>query len=240
MKERLQKFLANKGFGSRRHIEGLIEEARITIDGRIAELGDKVDEDNQLALDSKRIRFSTHPNRATKVLMYYKPEGEICTRFDPEDRPTVYRRLPKLRSGRWVMVGRLDINTSGLLLFTNNGKLANKLMHPSSEVERKYAVRVLGEVTPEIIDKLLKGVKLEDGFARFGSIEEAGGEGANRWYNVTLHEGRNREVRRLFESQDLQVSRLMRIQFGPIKLPKDLARGRSRLLEAKELALLVG
>jgi 23S rRNA pseudouridine2605 synthase len=239
MKERLQKYLANKGFGSRRHIERLIEEGRFMIDGVPACLGDKVDGHSQLMFDGTAIRQSKHSTTSTKVLVYYKPEGEVCTRFDPDGRKTVFSRLPKINNSRWVMVGRLDINTSGLLLFTNNGELANRLMHPSFEVERKYAVRVLGEVSAESLDQLLKGVVLEDGPAKFTSITEQGGDGSNHWYHVTLREGRNREVRRLWESQEVQVSRLIRIKYGPISLPKGLTRGKCEFVTERERTALL-
>jgi 23S rRNA pseudouridine2605 synthase len=170
--------------------------------------------------------------------MYHKPEGQICTRHDPENRETVFQHLPKLRKGRWIMIGRLDINTSGLLLFTTDGELANRLMHPSSEIERQYAVRVLGKVDEEILARLKKGVKLEDGMAKFDIIMDAGGEGANHWYQVVIKEGRNREVRRLWESQGLTVSRLIRVRYGAIHLPKSLRLGMIQDLNVDEINLL--
>ncbi|MGP4953449.1 pseudouridine synthase, partial [Psychrobacter sp. T6-1] len=173
-----------------------------------------------------------------RVIAYYKPEGEICSASDPEGRPTVFERLPKLTHDRWVMVGRLDINSSGLLLFTNDGEMAHRLMHPSSEVTREYAVRILGEVTPEIARNLTSGVMLEDGMAQFDDIKAGGGEGVNKWYHVQLKEGRNREVRRLFESQGLKVSRLLRTRYGSIDLPKELRTGRHIELDKKDINTL--
>ncbi len=188
-------------------------------------LGDRAGEDDLIKLDGKRLYLRPETRRGTRVLAYHKPAGEICSRSDPAGRPTVFDRLPRLKDGRWIAVGRLDINTSGLLLLTTDGDLANRLMHPSSQVEREYAVRVLGEVTREILDNLRHGVMLEDGLASFQSVRAAGGEGANQWFHVILKEGRNREVRRLWESQGLRVSRLIRVRFGDCRLRRGLKAG---------------
>ncbi len=188
-------------------------------------LGDRAGEDDLIKLDGKRLYLRPEARRRTRVLAYHKPPGEICSRSDPAGRPTVFDRLPRLKEGRWIAVGRLDINTSGLLLLTTDGDLANRLMHPSSQVEREYAVRVLGEVTREILDNLRHGVMLEDGLASFQSVRAAGGEGANQWFHVILKEGRNREVRRLWESQGLRVSRLIRVRFGDCRLRRGLKAG---------------
>ncbi|WP_447873329.1 23S rRNA pseudouridine(2605) synthase RluB [Serratia fonticola] len=227
MSEKLQKVLANAGHGSRREIETMIEAGRISVDGKIAKLGDRVEvvAGMKIRLDGHVVSIKESEEAVCRVLAYYKPEGELCTRSDPEGRPTVFDRLPKLRGSRWVAVGRLDVNTSGLLLFTTDGELANRLMHPSREVEREYAVRVFGQIDDEKLKQLSKGVQLEDGPAAFRTITFQGGEGINQWYNVTLTEGRNREVRRLWEAVGVQVSRLIRVRYGDIDLPKGLPRG---------------
>ena len=206
--EKLQKVLAAQGLGSRRVMERWIEAGRVKVNGKRATLGDRVTRDDKVVVDGKPIDIAQAAKRRRRVLAYNKPEGEVTTRSDPEGRPTVFDRLPSLHNERWVVVGRLDINTSGLLLFTNDGELANKLMHPSTEVEREYACRILGEVDEAMLRRLQQGVLLDDGMASFASIREQGGRGANRWYTVTIREGRNREVRRLWESQDVTVSRL--------------------------------
>ncbi|MCH4294031.1 23S rRNA pseudouridine(2605) synthase RluB [Shewanella sp. 3B26] len=225
MSEKLQKVLARAGHGSRREMEAWIAAGRVSINGEIANLGDRVDADAKVRLDGRLVSIKSADDIICRVLAYHKPEGEICSRKDPEGRPTVFDRLPKLRDARWVAVGRLDINTSGLLLFTSDGELANRLMHPSNEVEREYAVRTFGDVNDFTIQKLRTGVMLEDGPAQFDYIKSAGGEGMNQWWHVGLREGRNREVRRLWESQDVQVSRLIRVRYGMIELPKTLPRG---------------
>ncbi|QWT40786.1 23S rRNA pseudouridine(2605) synthase RluB [Dickeya dadantii] len=227
MSEKLQKVLARAGHGSRREIESMIEAGRISVDGKIATLGDRVEvtRATKIRIDGHVVSVRETEEAVCRVLMYYKPEGELCTRSDPEGRPTVFDRLPRIQGYRWVAVGRLDVNTSGLLLFTTDGELANRLMHPSREVEREYAVRVFGEVGDDKIRQLSKGVQLEDGPAAFRSIRYQGGEGLNQWYNVTLTEGRNREVRRLWEAVGVQVSRLIRVRYGDIQLPKGLPRG---------------
>lgn len=224
--EKLQKVLARAGYGSRREIEGWIEAGRIKVNNKIATLGDRVSETDRIQVDGKPVPRSRLKEIRSRVLIYHKPVGEMCTRHDPEGRDTIFHHLPRLSSGRWVSVGRLDYNTSGLLLVTTDGELANRLMHPSHQVEREYAVRVLGEVTNEMLDRLQQGVELEDGPAHFDKIIDAGGEGANHWYHVILREGRNREVRRLWEAQGVQVSRLTRVRYGSIVLPRGQKPGR--------------
>jgi len=206
-------------------MEAWIAAGRVSIDGEIANLGDRVEADVKVRIDGRAISLKSADEVICRVLAYHKPEGEICSRKDPEGRPTVFQRLPNMRDSRWVAVGRLDINTSGLLLFTSDGELANRLMHPSNEVDREYAVRTFGEVPEVAVQRLRTGVTLEDGPAMFDSIKPAGGEGINQWWHVTLREGRNREVRRLWESQEVQVSRLIRIRYGMVELPKSLPRG---------------
>lgn len=225
--EKLQKILANAGKGSRRELEEVIAAGRVSVDGKIATLGDRVqvNSSTKIRIDGHLVSLIPAQKEICRVLMYYKPEGELCTRSDPEGRATVFDRLPRLNGARWVAVGRLDINTSGLLLFTTDGELANRLMHPSREVEREYSVRVFGEVDEAMLQRLRKGVQLEDGPANFKEIKAVGGTGINQWFDVTLTEGRNREVRRLWESQGIQVSRLIRIRYGNIKLEKSLPRG---------------
>jgi 23S rRNA pseudouridine2605 synthase len=239
MSEKLQKVLARAGYGSRREIEAWISEGRISVNGKISHLGERVTEEDVIRVDGRVVSKTrlAHSHKC-RVLLYHKPTGEVTTRSDTEDRPTVFDNLPKLQNGRWIAVGRLDINTSGLLLFTNDGELANRLMHPSYHIDREYAVRVLGEVSAEALEQLTSGVELEDGVGRFTSIEDRGGEGANHWYHVILEEGRNREVRRLWESQGLTVSRLTRVRYGPITLPRWLRPGRWEDLAEKPLHLL--
>ena len=234
-RERLQKVMAQSGHGSRRNIEILIAQGHITINGQVAKLGDSVGPGDKVKLDGSLIslRFG---EQLPRVLMYHKPEGEIVSRDDPEKRATVFDKLPKVHGGRWVSVGRLDLNTGGLLLFTTSGELANKLTHPRFEVEREYAVRVMGELTPETADKLLKtGVDIEGENCTFDAIEDRGGEGANHWYHVILREGKNREVRKMFEAVGLMVSRLMRVRFGPILLPGHIKRGMMREMEEDDV-----
>ncbi|MCM2679749.1 23S rRNA pseudouridine(2605) synthase RluB [Echinimonas agarilytica] len=225
MSEKLQKVLARAGIGSRREMEQVISAGRVSVDGEIAKLGDRVEESAVLRVDGKVIAVRKESEAICRVLAYHKPEGEVCTRKDPEGRPTVFERLPKMRNARWIAVGRLDLNTSGLLLFTTDGELASRLMHPSYELEREYAVRIFGEVTKEMLQNLKKGVMLDDGLASFDSIVNAGGEGQNHWYHVTLHEGKHREVRRLWESQGVLVSRLIRVRYGNTLLPRRLPHG---------------
>lgn len=222
MSEKLQKVLARSGHGSRRELEAKIAAGRVSVNGQVATLGERIDADAKVRIDGHEVTIKPPEDVVCRVLMYHKPEGELCTRKDPEGRPTVYDRLPRVQGARWVAVGRLDVNTSGLLLFTTDGELANRLMHPGSQIEREYAVRVFGEVTDVMIRKLLKGVQLEDGPAAFKEIKRGGGEGMNQWYRVVLTEGRNREVRRLWESQGVTVSRLMRVRYGNIRLEQGL------------------
>ncbi len=236
MSERIQKILARLGYGSRRQMETWIRDGRIGLNGSPAALGDSAGAADVLTVDGRRVEFAAAPS--CRVLMYNKPEGEICTRSDPEGRPSIFTRLPALQGLRWVGVGRLDINTSGLILLTTDGDLANRLMHPSSNVEREYLVRVMGEVTPEILEQLRRGVELEDGLASFSRVYEVGGRGVNSWYGVVLREGRKREVRRLWEALGLKVSRLKRIRFGTVSLPAQLRRGQFMELDAGTIATL--
>ena len=237
--ERIQKALAHAGFGSRREIEGWIRNGLIKINGTTAKLGDRMKGDESVHLKGKKLNIAKRLDAPIRVLLYYKPSGEVVTRRDPEGRPVIFTQLPKLEIGRWITVGRLDINTQGLLLVTNNGELANRLMHPSQQVEREYAVRVFGKVTEEILQTLQSGVELSDGEAHFDSIDPGGGEGANTWFRVVVTEGRNRVVRRLWESQGIAVSRLMRVRYGPVVLPERLKARRSYELDEKEMAALV-
>ena len=225
------------GYGSRREIERLITEGKIRINGQLAKPGDHVTEGDKINIGSRSAVIKSDVNRI-RVLLYNKPEGEICTQKDEQGRRTVFESISRLKDGRWIIVGRLDINSSGLLLFTNYGELANHLMHPSSEIEREYAVRVNGEVTSDTIRTLLKGVELEDGFMKFEQIIDGGGQGANHWYHVILKEGKNREVRRLWQSQDVRVSRLIRVRFGNLTLPRDLKQGRKVELSLDEIKAL--
>src|SRR5258706_10588786 len=237
-RERLQKVMAQSGHGSRRNIEILIAQGHITINGQVAKLGDSVGPGDKVKLDGEliRLRFG---EPLPRVLLYHKPEGEIVTRDDPEGRATVFEKLPRVQGGRWVSVGRLDLNTGGLLIFTTNGELANRLTHPRFEVEREYAVRILGELTEEQKAKLLSGVDIEGESCQFDSIEERGGEGANRWYHVVLREGKNREVRKMMEAVGLTVSRLMRVRFGNVQLPGFLKRGMMREMNEQEVQQLL-
>ena len=238
--ERIQKVLANAGFGSRREIERWIGEGRIKINGQPAKLGDRVKGDDLVQVGNRRVLIDRISQIERRVIIYNKPEGEVVTRSDPENRPTAFQRLPKLKgSGRWIAVGRLDINSSGLMLFTTDGELANRLMHPSKAVEREYAVRVLGKVTAEMLDTLTHGVELEDGPARFEDIVESGGDGANRWFHVVIMEGRNREVRRMWEAVGAKVNRLKRVRYGPVMLGDRLHVGKCRDLEPKEMSDLL-
>ena len=236
--ERIQKILARAGYGSRREIERWVSAGEITVNGVIATNGQAITETDKVVLRGQVLKLASKLKAKPQVILYHKKVGEICSRNDPEGRPTVFDSLPKLSSGRWIQVGRLDINTDGLMLFTTDGELANRLMHPSYEIEREYASRILGEVTEEMLSNLKKGVMLEDGNAKFNSIHFAGGEGANRWYNVTLNEGRNREVRRLWESQELVVSRLRRIRYGNIELKRSLRAGNFEDLDVRGMRKL--
>lgn len=233
--ERIQKRLAAAGLGSRRGIEALIRAGRVEVDGRVAELGQRITGREDVRIDRQPVELTPADGSPARAMLYYKPEGELCTRRDAAGRPTVFARLPEPDVGRWIGVGRLDINTSGLMLFCTDGDLANRLMHPSYGIEREYAVRVLGDVPAEAIERLLTGVELEDGAARFDSIEDAGGTGSNHWYRVILKEGRRREVRRLWASQAIRVSRLIRVRLGPVALPPGMRTGQLRPLGAPEL-----
>lgn len=238
MSEKIQKILANAGVGSRRQIEGWIEEGRVTVNGRKATIGDRMTYRDKVCVDDREIKLMKSKSQQTRVLLYHKPEGEMCTRNDPEGRPTIFESLPIIRNSRWICVGRLDFNTSGLLLITNDGDLAHKLMHPSSCIEREYAVRIRGDVKPEDLQKMRKGIELEDGVARFEQITDGGGTGTNHWFHVVVKEGRNRLVRRLWESQGYTVSRLIRIRFGNVYLPSGLKRGRHVELTEEDLESL--
>ncbi|MCU1716522.1 23S rRNA pseudouridine(2605) synthase RluB [Pseudomonas sp. 5P_3.1_Bac2] len=237
--EKLQKVMARMGLASRREIEAWISAGRVKVNGAVASLGMRVDLHDAIAVDGKVIRREEAAESVRRVIIYNKPEGEICTRDDPEGRPTVFDRLPRPKDGRWINIGRLDINTTGLLMFTTDGELANRLMHPSYQMDREYAVRVRGEVDEEMIERLKTGVMLEDGPAKFTDIKEApGGEGFNHWYHCVVMEGRNREVRRLWESQGLVVSRLKRVRFGPVFITSDLTMGRWREMSQREVDIL--
>ena len=237
--EKLQKVLARAGIGSRREMERWIEEGRITVDGATATLGQRVVLGQDIRIDAQPLSAGAAIGIARRIIVYRKPEGEMCTTSDPDGRPTIFDHLPRLRNGRWIAVGRLDFNTQGLLLLTTDGELANRLMHPSREIDREYAVRVLGKVDALILERLLQGIDLEDGLAKFDTLVDAGGEGANHWYHVTLKEGRNREVRRLWEAVGLTVSRLIRVRYGPVTLPRDLRPGRWQEMDAKTTTQLL-
>ena len=226
MSEKIQKVLARVGLGSRRAMEEWIQDGRVSVNGKIATLGDRIEQADDLRVDGRIVNFSAEEESVRRVILYYKPEGEVCTRTDPSGRPTVFDALPKLQDQRWVAIGRLDINSQGLLLFTTDGDLANRMMHPSSNIEREYAVRVHGAVGAENLEALRNGVMLVDGTAKFDEIVDRGGEGTNHWYHVILREGRKREVRRMWESQGVQVSRLIRVRYGDVQLPRNLKAGR--------------
>lgn len=241
--EKLQKVLARAGLGSRREMETAIGAGRVKVNGRVATLGDRIEMRDKVTVDDRPVTLRGVEETPRRVVMYNKPEGELCTRKDPEGRRTVFERLPRLKGERWIAIGRLDINTSGLLLFTTDGELANRLMHPSTEVEREYAVRVMGDVRREHVVAMVEGVMLEDGPARFTDVQEFGGEGINTWFHVVLMEGRNREVRRLWESQGLTVSRLKRVRYGNIFLDKRAKAGEWTELtqdEIDDLSTLAG
>lgn len=238
--ERLQKILSQAGLGSRREMERWIESGWVQVNGNAIKLGDSAGPFDKITVKGKLIVNPLKEKQATRILLYHKPVGEISSRHDPKFDKTVFDNLPHLRQGRWVQVGRLDLNTSGLLLFTTNGELANQLMHPKYQLEREYAVRVHGQVSPEILNNLKRGVSLEDGPAKFTRLQFQGGEGANSWYHVVLNEGRNREVRRLWESQGLEVSRLIRIRYGTLFMPRFLGRGQTYELTPKEVTDFIG
>jgi 23S rRNA pseudouridine2605 synthase len=236
---KLHKALADAGCGARREIEEWIAAGRVIVNGDPAHVGQRITAADKVRLNGRLINLKLGSERVPRVLLYHKPEGEIVSRDDPQGRPTVFEKLPRINGGRWIAIGRLDINSCGLLLFTSGGELANRLMHPSHAIEREYAVRVLGPLSDEALQRLREGVMLEDGLAHFERIAAAGGEGANHWYNVTLLEGRNREVRRMFETVGVTVSRLMRVRYGPLQLPPGLKRGQTRELEPTEVAALL-
>src|SRR5450830_631051 len=236
--QRLHKLLALAGIGSRRDMETLIASGRVTINGQVAQVGAGVVPNDIVRIDSRPVSLPFEP-ALPKILIYHKPEGEIVSQDDPEKRASVFDKLPKVKGAKWIAIGRLDINTSGLLIFTTSGELANRFMHPRYEVEREYAVRIFGELTEGQMAQLTEGIELEDGPANFDSIKAQGGEGANHWYQVILREGRNREVRRLFEAFQLPVSRLMRVRFGPVNLPPRVKRGTMLKLEQKEVVGLL-
>lgn len=239
MSERLQKVLAAAGLGSRREMEAWIRAGRVEVNGKPAVLGQSIGPRDRVVVDGKPVRLHLDVKRMPRVLLYNKPEGEIVSRSDPQGRPSVFRNLPHLRTAKWLAVGRLDLNSSGLLLFTTSGELANRLMHPRYQVEREYAVRVMGRLTPEQAQRLRDGVEIDGTLARFESIEDRGGEGANHWYHVVIREGRNREVRRMFEAVGLLVSRLIRVRYGSLRLPPRLKRGQFVELAREEVSALL-
>lgn len=231
--------MADAGQGSRREIEDWIAEGRVSVNGEPAHVGQRISGADRVRVNGRLVQLKLGAPRLPRVLIYHKPEGEIVSRDDPDGRPSVFEKLPRINNGRWIAIGRLDFNSCGLLLFTSSGELANRLMHPRYELEREYAVRVLGEPSQEALTRLTEGIELEDGVARFTRFHAAGGDGANHWYNVTLAEGRNREVRRMFEAVGLTVSRLMRVRYGPLVLPPNLKRGQCRELDAQEVGMLM-
>ncbi len=235
--EKLQKIIAHAGLASRREAEKWIQQGIVSVNGTIAELGDRAKPHDKIRVNGKIIQTIGKEEFSRRMLAYHKPEGEICSRKDPEGRATVFDNLPVIKNSRWINVGRLDINTSGLMFFTNDGELANRLMHPSHQVLRKYSVRIRGQVTEDMLKQMIQGVELEDGIAVFESVSKGGGEASNQWYNVTLREGKNREVRRVWEYFELQVSRLHRIQYGDYELARSLKRGRWIELTPKELSV---
>jgi len=238
MAERIQKILARAGYGSRREVERWVAAGEILVNGVVAKTGQAIDENDKVVLRGQVLKLASKLKTKPQVLLYHKKVGEICSRNDPEGRPSVFDNLPKLNSGRWIQVGRLDINTDGLLLFTTDGELANRLMHPSYEIEREYAARILGNVTDDILKTLQHGVMLDDGIAKFTRIKFEGGEGANKWFHVVLNEGRNREVRRLWESQDLIVSRLRRIRYANVELKRALRPGNFEDMDVRAMRKL--
>jgi 23S rRNA pseudouridine2605 synthase len=242
MSEKLQKILAAAGLGSRRELERWIVDGRVSVNGSIATLGDRAEATDRIMVDGRPVK--TNKSESPRVLMYSKPEGEVCSTSDPDGRPTVFDALPKINSGRWIAIGRLDINTSGLLLFTNHGELANRLMHPSYEVKREYLARIHGDVDQKMLNNLMDGVVLDDGLAKFQTVKAQHSKSpeertsSNQWFRCVLAEGRTREVRRLWESQDVEVSRLKRISYGPIELPSFIRRSEFIELEPKQVSSL--
>ena len=238
-KERIQKALARQGVASRRHIEALITEGKLRLNGEIAVAGDQVSPGDVIMLEGKKIVIRDDDNQMPRVIAYHKPEGEICSRDDPQGRPTIFDKLPRIVHARWVAIGRLDINTAGLILLTDNGELANKLMHPSSQVEREYIVRTIGMASSAVMQQLVNKVDLEDGPARFEAVNYVGGgEGVNHWYHVTILEGRNREVRRMWEAVGLKVSRLKRVRYGTVTLASTHRQRAVKELHEREVIAL--
>ena len=238
MKIRIHKILADHGIGSRRGIESLIKQRKVLVNGQIATIGQLVSENDIFEVEGRTVRLSKKDPSKKRILMYNKKVGEISSRNDPDHQKTIFDSLPKLKSGRWVSVGRLDINTSGLILFTNDGSLANQLMHPSSNIEREYIARVHGQVTDQILNNLIKGVKLEDGFAKFTDVQGGRKGNTNQWFAMVIMEGRTREVRRLWESQGLEISRLKRVRYGNLFLPANLKQGSFKELSKSEISSL--
>ncbi len=236
---KLHKALADAGIGSRRDMEAWIAEGRVTVNDQTAKVGDRVTSRDVIKVSGRRVYLRPAAEKRVRVLLYHKQEGEIVSRDDPKGRATVFEQLPKIRGAKWVSVGRLDFNTEGLMIFTTSGELANRMMHPRFEVEREYAVRVLGELTPDMQQQLLQGIELEDGEARLESLVEAGGEGVNRWWKTVILEGRYREVRRLFDAVGVKVSRLIRTRYGPVALPPQLKRGQKQELDEAEVRALL-
>lgn len=240
--EKLQKILARGGFGSRREVEKLIEAGLVKVNNKVATLGDRASPTDAIKVRDNLVKETRLEKQPTQVILYNKPEGQVCSRKDEKGRETIFSSLPRIINSRWVSIGRLDINTSGLLILTNNGELANRMMHPSYEVEREYSVRVFGEVSEDILKQLKKGVMLDDGMARFetiGKIPQQEEDSINQWYRVVIKEGRNREVRRIWESQGVQVSRLIRTRYGLFSLPRMLKRGKSEPLTWKQVNQLL-
>ena len=238
MKTRIHKILADHGIGSRRGIESLIKQRKVKVNGELATLGQLVSEHDIFEVEGRTVRLSKKDPSKKRILMYNKKVGEISSRNDPDHKKTIFDSLPKLKSGRWISVGRLDINTSGLILFTNDGSLANQLMHPSSNIEREYIARVHGQVTDQILNNLMKGVKLEDGFAKFTDVQGGRKGNTNQWFAMVIMEGRTREVRRLWESQGLEISRLKRVRYGSLFLPASLKQGAFKELSKSEISAL--
>jgi 23S rRNA pseudouridine2605 synthase len=240
--EKLQKILARAGFGSRREVEKLIEAGLVKVNNRVAALGERALPTDTIKVKDQPVKETRLAKQSTQVILYNKPEGQVCSRKDEKGRDTVFAHLPRIINSRWVSIGRLDLNTSGLLMFTNNGELANRMMHPSYEIEREYSVRIFGEVTDAMIKTLKKGVKLEDGWAKFDKVEHLKlqeEDSVNQWFRVVLKEGKNREVRRIWESQGVQVSRLIRTRYGEFSLPRTLRRGKVETLTWKQVNQLL-
>ncbi|MHB1677520.1 MAG: 23S rRNA pseudouridine(2605) synthase RluB [Sulfuriferula sp.] len=236
--QKLQKMLAAAGLGSRREMESWIADGRVTVNGTVANLGSRIVPGDRVLVDQRPVRLSFEVE-LPRVMIYHKPEGEIVSRDDPKARKTVFDELPRVRNGKWIAIGRLDFNTEGLLIFTTHGELANRLMHPSFEVEREYAVRIMGELSQEQMQQMTAGIELEDGMAYLERIAEQGGEGSNRWYKVIIKEGRNREIRRMFEAMGMMVSRLIRVRFGILNLPPRVKRGQMLELESGQVAAIL-